>query len=356
MRQNAFARIPERILSWYDLHQRDLPWRHTRDPYFIWVAEVMLQQTQVETVIPYYRRFLSRFPTIQSLAKATLQEVLKTWENMGYYARARHLHRASREIMKEMRGEIPRSWDELIRLPGVGSYTASAILSFAFGERVPTVDSNVKRVIARLFCVQDPINKSRAKERINRLAAQLIPKENPDRFNQGIMELGAILCIPRTPSCPTCPVQGECSALERELQTKLPVTGKRKTVPHKTGTAALIRGDQGRLLIVQRPINGLLGGLWKFPGGFTGPGEGMEEGLRRSVREELGVEIGLLGPFTSVKHAYTHFRMTLQVFLCVLRSGKPKALGCSRWQWVEPQKLAPFPFSRADQKIMEAFE
>jgi A/G-specific adenine glycosylase len=214
----ALSPISDRILSWYARHKRDLPWRKTRNPYFIWVSEVMLQQTQVDTVIPYYQRFLKQFPTIEALAKASLQEVLKAWENMGYYARARHLHAAAREVVNRMGGKIPKTWDELIGLPGIGTYTASAILSFAFDKRFPTVDGNARRVLCRLHAIQEPIDESRTQKKIHELAAKMIPSEDPASFNHGIMELGATICKPQRPLCNVCPVQDLCLAFQQGLQ------------------------------------------------------------------------------------------------------------------------------------------
>ncbi|MGD8229319.1 MAG: A/G-specific adenine glycosylase [Desulfobacteraceae bacterium] len=345
--------IADRILSWYARGKRDLPWRNTRNPYFIWVSEVMLQQTQVDTVIPYYERFLKQFPTVETLAKASLQEVLKAWENMGYYARARHLHAAAREIVERMSGEIPNTWNELIRLPGIGTYTASAILSFAFDRRFPTVDGNARRVLCRLFAIQEPIDKSNTQREIHALATKIIPSEDPANFNHGIMELGATICRPRSPLCKTCPVGDLCLAFQKGLQEALPIMRERKPLSHKDMTAAVIRDKRGRLLIVRRPDQGLLGGLWKFPGGVRGPDESLQQGLRKRVREELGIGIKVREALTSVDHAYTHFRITLHAFQCERRNGKPRAIGCDEYQWVRTDRLDDFPFSRADRKVIE---
>ena len=346
--------IAERILSWYARHRRDLPWRRTQNPYFIWISEVMLQQTQVETVIPYYDRFLSKFPTVGALAEAPLQEVLKAWENLGYYARARHLHAAAKEIVARMGGDIPRTCDDLVRLPGIGSYTASAVLSIAFGERVPAVDGNVRRVLSRLYSIQEPLDLGGTQRRIHALANAMVPSKEPGHFNQGIMELGATICRPRSPSCGVCPVHELCTAFQEGLQESLPVTGKRRPLPHKEMTAAVVGDRRGRLLIVQRPEKGLLGGLWKFPGGKRNTEETLEAALRRSVFEEVGIGVRIAERVTSVEHAYTHFRITLHGFRCSWRRGKPKALGCSHWKWVGMHGLSNFPFSKADRKVISA--
>ena len=340
------------ILRWYRRHQRDLPWRRTRDPYSIWVSEIMLQQTQVETVIPYYERFLAKFPTAESLAEASLQDVLKVWENMGYYSRARHLHLAAREIMAHWGGKIPKTQKELLSLSGIGSYTAAAILSFAFGQSVPTVDGNVRRVICRLFLIHEPIDRSRTQRRVYELAAELVPKNDASLFNQGLMDLGATICTPRHPSCDLCPLESLCMAKEQGLQETLPITRKRPPLPHKEMTAGIIVNKQGRVLIVQRPHAGLLGGLWKFPGGERMPDVTLENALRRSVREELGIRVKIKERLTSVKHAYTHFRVTFHAFQCAINGGRPRALGCRRWRWSTLSGLSDFPFSRVERKII----
>ena len=344
--------IAELILAWYARHQRDLPWRKTLDPYHIWVSEVMLQQTQVETVIPYYRRFLSYFPTVQALASASLPEVLKVWENMGYYARARNLHAAAKEIMKRFQGEIPQTWNDLTALPGIGDYTAGAILSVAFGQAAAAVDGNVRRVLCRLFAVETPLHESQTQQHLWDLAWELIPIKRAGRFNQGLMDLGATVCMSKKPACGLCPIQDCCRAYERRLQDVLPVTRKRSPIPHRQVTAGLIWNDCGQLLIARRPDQGLLGGLWKFPGGEQNPGESLPKCLCRHVREELGVQVRVGGPITSVNHAYTHFRITLHAFHCAHRAGEPQPLSCVDWRWTTFGRLKDFAFSKADRKII----
>lgn len=348
------ASISELVLRWYAEHQRDLPWRRTKNPYFIWVSEIMLQQTQVDTVLPYYKRFLSTFPTVQALADASLQEVLKVWENLGYYSRARHLHLAAKEIAARWGGHIPDTEETLLSLPGIGGYTAAAILSFAFGQKVATVDGNVRRVISRLFAIQEPLDQAHTLRRIAQLAEELVPKAHASPFNQGLMDLGATVCTPKNPSCTICPLQALCLAKKQGLEEMLPVRNKRSPLAHKDVTAGLIQDKRGRLLIVQRPPSGLLGGLWKFPGGAREPRESLENALKRTVREELGIRVDIQKALTAVKHAYTHFRITLHAYQCRLNGGRPKALGCQAWQWTPPSDLARFPFSKADRKIMEA--
>ena len=344
--------ITARILTWYKRNRRHLPWRTTKNPYHIWVSEIMLQQTQVETVIPYYQRFLARFPTVETLAGASLQDVLKTWENLGYYARARHLHSAAKEIVARRGGAIPDNETELRRLPGIGAYTAAAILSIAFGRRIPAVDGNVRRVLCRLFAIRDPLEENKTLRRIHELASDLVPTRASSRFNQGIMDLGATVCTPRNPSCALCPVRESCLAFDLGLQDALPVTRKRGPLPHRQITAGVLFDDLGRLLIVRRPIRGLLGGLWKFPGGEKWTGKGLKNSLIQEIQGELGIGVRVEEKIVAVKHAYTHFRITLHAFRCALKKGEPRALKCHSWQWIDPKNLADFPFSHVDRKIM----
>jgi len=352
MKTDTLAPDPKRILpaltGWYDRNRRHLPWRETRDPYAIWISEIMLQQTRVETVIPYFLRFLERFPNADALARAPLGEVLKVWENLGYYTRVRNLHKAAGEIVERFGGKLPGRWEEILRLPGIGRYTAGAILSIAYGRNVPAVDGNVRRVISRLFAIEESVDDAATQVRIEELTGTLIPKRDPGRFNQALMELGAVCCTPKKPSCPTCPLQEVCMAQARDLAHRLPLRGKKKNIPRREGVSAVIRDGDGRLLIVQRPARGFLGSLWKFPGGILNPEEPPEEGLARIARTELGIEIGVGSPLAAVKHAYTHFRITLTAFGCTLREGIPSG---SPWRWAGTGELEALPFSKADRMI-----
>ena len=346
--------VATKILRWYAQHGRDLPWRRTKNPYAIWVSEIMLQQTQVETVLPYYRRFLSRFPTVHSLARASLEEVLKAWENMGYYSRARHLHEAAKVIVKRWKGEIPSSLEGLLQLPGVGPYTAGAVASIACGLSVPAVDGNVQRVLSRLFAFRRPLNHDLTRRQIQKLAQGLIPRRNPGRFNQGLMDLGALICTPRTPSCSACPLSELCLAAKKGCQETLPVKGERRPSLHKSLAAAILTDARGRFLVVQRHPAGLLGGLWKFPGGEMKSDETLQETLLRTVGEELGISVRVGKELLSVGHGYTHFTLTIHVFRCAIRTGKPRALKCRCWQWASSNGLNRLPFSKGDRKIMDA--
>ncbi|MFH1080605.1 MAG: A/G-specific adenine glycosylase [Pseudomonadota bacterium] len=344
--------ISKTLLAWYDRCQRILPWRKHPDPYRVWISEIMLQQTQVDIVIPYYHRFLKRFPDVAALAEAPLDDVLKAWENLGYYARARNLRQTALILVKKFNGKLPDTWEAIITLPGIGNYTAGAILSIAFGKAVPAVDGNVRRVLSRLYAVREPVNQRETQKRLHALAASLIPKTAPGSFNQALMDLGAMICVPKSPACADCPLRIQCKARQFGLQDLLPMPEKKPATPHERVTAAVIFNRQGQVMIVRRPARGLLASLWKFPGSIVKEKELLEEGLTRTVREELGIRIRAGKPLASVNHAYTHFRITLTAFRCFRRSGRPRALACQEWRWASPDDLENLTFSKADRAVI----
>lgn len=344
--------LNRQLLKWYRRSQRSLPWRKTCDPYRIWISEIMLQQTQVDTVIPYYHRFLKAFPTVYSLARAPLQDVLKAWENLGYYSRARNLHSAAKVIVEKFGGQIPDNLEEIKTLQGIGEYTAGAILSIAYGQAVPAVDGNVRRILCRLFAIRKPMDDTREQKQLQKLAASLIPVKHPGDFNQALMDLGATICKAKNPDCPRCPLAELCQARLDELQNVLPITRKAPAIPHRQAAAAVIRNPKGMLLVVQRPTSGLLASLWKLPGGFIKSDEDTENSLRRSVKEELGISIRQGEYLTSVNHTYTHFRIILQAYECRLLKGTPKPLGCQNWRWASKTDLKKLPLSKIDRMIM----
>lgn len=354
MDENQSKSLTTRLLAWYGSHQRDLPWRQTQDPYHIWVAEVMLQQTPVATVIPYYRRFLARFPTLEALASATVGEVLKLWEGLGYYARARHLHAAARKVVSEFEGRLPDTMDGLLSLPGIGLYTAGALLSIAGGQDVPAIDGNGRRVLSRVYAVDEEVTRGRGEHRIRELAESLLPRGRAGDFNQALMDLGAAICTPRAPSCQECPLAEDCEAHRLGQEERFPVRRRRRRSPHYEVTAGVVWNGAGRFLIAQRPPEGLLGGLWEFPGGKREAGETLEACLRRELAEELGIQVIVGAPLTIVRHAYTHFRITLHAFHCRLVDGQPRALGCVDWEWITLDDVERFAFSTADRKIISA--
>lgn len=346
-------KLARKLIRWFEANARDLPWRRRRTPYRVWLSEMMLQQTQVDTVIPYFRRFTKRFPTVRALADAPLDEVLKLWEGLGYYARARNLHRAARIVANEFKGRFPKTVEGLMRLPGVGRYSAGAIASLAFGVDAPALDGNVARVLCRIFAIRRDPRETQARDELWSLAGSLLPKGQAGKFNEALMELGATICTPHAPKCEICPIAAHCEARRRGIQEQLPVKRARKLTPHYEVTAAVIRRN-GRVLIAQRPHDGMLGGLWEFPGGKRETGESLEECLRREIREELRLEIEVGEPVAVVNHAYTHFRITLHAFECRVRSGMARAIGVADFKWVRMSELDRYAFASTDRRIIQA--
>lgn len=342
-----------RLLPWFDANSRDLPWRHHRNPYRVWVSEVMLQQTQVATVIQYYEPFIDRFPTVEALASASLEEVLRVWEGLGYYARARHLHQAARALVRSTGGHLPHRFEELKALPGVGTYTAGAIASIAFGERVPAVDGNARRVLCRLLGIREDITRSATRRKLQLLAGELLPEKDVGRFNEALIELGATVCTPRGPICDRCPMSDLCSANASGEQEALPIRRPRRRVPHYHVAAAVTVRDDGALLVAQRHTGDMLGGLWEFPGGKLKNGESLPDCLARELREELGVEVEVGDLLVVIPHAYTHFRITLHAFWCRVWDGEPHCFECAAFRWVEPEGLDELPMSRVDRKVAQ---
>lgn len=342
------------LLDWYTTSGRDLPWRRSRDPYQIWVSEIMLQQTQVKTVIPYYERWLAAFPTVQALAAADQQQVLKLWQGLGYYARARNLHRAAQVIVEQHQGQFPETFEDAVALPGVGRTTAGGILSAAFNQPVAILDGNVKRVLARLVALPMPPN--RAVKPLWQASEAVLDPKQPRDFNQALMDLGATLCTPKNPACLLCPWRDSCQAYKLNLQSELPMTETRNPLPQKLIGVAVIRNDQGQILIDRRRQDGLLGGLWEFPGGKIEPGETIEECIAREIQEELGIEIEVGDRLITVNHAYTHFRVTLNVHHCRHVSGEPQPIECDEVRWVSLDEIDQYPFPKANVDIIEALK
>ena len=348
----SLAACGERLLAWYADHRRDLPWRHAQDAYAIWVAETMLQHTQVSTVIAYYERFLARFPIVEALAAAPLDDVLKAWEGLGYYARARNLHLAAQQLVRDWDGHLPDSPEILQRLPGVGRYTAAAVASIAFGQDVVALDGNLIRVLCRLFAIDDDPDRPTTRLRLEKLALALIPAGRAGDANQAFMDLGATICTPTQPRCLLCPLRGSCLAQRDGMQDALPIRATRTTRPHRDVTAGVIWVDHDRFLITQRPLDSMLGGLWEFPGGKCLPGESLPACLRREIVEELGMTIEVGELLCAIDHTFTHWHMTLYAFDCRVMSGEPQCLACLDLRWVTLDELDAFAFPVADQKII----
>ena len=311
----------------------------------------MLQQTQVKTVLPYFARWMARFPTVADLAAADQQQVLKAWEGLGYYARARNLHRAAQVIVTQYQGQFPERLEVVLTLPGIGRTTAGGILSAAFNQSLPILDGNVKRVLARLIALD--VCPSRALRQLWDLSETLIDPDQGRDFNQAFMDLGATVCM-RQPICAGCPWQDHCQAYNLGIQSQVPMTETRAPLPHKIIGVAVIWNQVGQILIDRRPQSGLLGGLWEFPGGKVEAGETIPACIAREIQEELGIEIMVGALLVVVDHTYTHFRVTLHVHHCQYVGGEPQLLACDEIRWVTLAELADYPFPKANLQIIAA--
>lgn len=353
--RRLLRRVRRRLLAWYDANRRDLPWRRTSDPYAVWVSETMLQQTRVETVIPYYERFLARFPDVESLASADAEEVYTLWTGLGYYSRARNLQAAARAIVGEHGGRLPREAAALRQLKGVGRYTAGALASIAFDRPEPAVDGNVLRVLARLLGIRDDIARQPVRERFWQLAGELARGPRPGHLNQALMELGATLCRPRAPLCPSCPLEAVCDALRSGDAEKLPIKSK-PSPPRRVEAVAgwLERG--GRVLAVQRPQGGLLGGMWELPGGEI-DGEGTaEEALRRHLARRLGLSVTRTERVGEIEHRFTHRHLTLHVFRCGAVGGRVRRRDLAAHRWLSPAGIARLPHGGPTRKALDLMQ
>ena len=336
------------LLDWFAGRRRDLPWRKNRSLYRVWLAEVMLQQTRVAAAEGYYRRFLKRFPSLASLAAAPLQEVLKVWQGLGYYSRARHFWLACRAVKENRGGRIPTDYAEFRKLPGVGDYTAAAVLSIACGKPLPAVDGNALRVVCRWRGIETDVRRSQTRKAVRAFLQEIIPSAAPGEFNEAMMELGALVCTPKNPVCGECPLQTNCHAYRRGLTAVLPFRSKRPPPPlYQVALAVIVRGR--RLYIQQRPEQGHLGGLWEFPGGKCRAGEKPELAVVRECREELAVEVEVLARLARVGHAYCHFHIVLHVFVCRLRGSAPRPR--QPHAWIRAADLDKYPFPSANHKF-----
>ncbi|HXG11481.1 MAG TPA: A/G-specific adenine glycosylase [Gemmataceae bacterium] len=348
------ASLRRRLRRWYARHRRDLPWRHDRDPYRIWVSEVMLQQTQVATVIPYFQRFLQAFPTLADLAAADEQDVLRLWEGLGYYRRARDLHRAAQQVMAEHNGRFPRDPAQLARLPGMGRYTVAAVLSQAFDRRLPIVEANTQRVLCRLFGRRDDPRRGPARRWLWQIAEALLPpRRGAGEFNQALMELGALVCTPQSPRCSACPLKDHCAARRLGLQDQIPARPAPPEVIEVQEAAAVVRRG-GRVLLVRRPANGRWVGLWEFPHGPLRDDETHEEAAVRLLRELTDIRAEVGPELATIRHGITRYRITLVCFEARYRAGDFCSAFYVEGRWVRPEELAVYPVSVPQRRLTRA--
>jgi A/G-specific adenine glycosylase len=346
--QRAFA---ERLLAWYERHRRDLPWRRTRDPYAIWVSEIMLQQTQVATVIPYYERWMKRFPNVTALAGADDAEVLHAWQGLGYYSRARNLLAGARRVATDHGGVIPERVEALMSLPGIGRYSAGAIASIAYDQPSPIVDGNVVRVLCRVFGLTGDPARAPLKAQLWKLAAELIPRGKAASFNQALMELGATVCTPKQPSCATCPLSARCVARQSGRVLSLPELAKRPEATPVSMVAALVF-RRGRVLVTQvAPDAPRWAGMWQFPNTECRQDESSRAALERALSAVIGGAVDSARCVTSIRHSVTRYRITLDAYLCRLRAPSRETRRKAGVAWVQPEALGELAMPAAHRRL-----
>ena len=346
--------IERRLLTWFRQTKRDLPWRQTYDPYHVWISEIMLQQTQMDRGVEYFRRWIARFPDIAAVAGAEEQEILKLWEGLGYYARARNLHRAAQVLLQDYGGKIPCEYAALRSLPGIGPYTAAAIASIACDRDIPVIDANVARIFARLFDLDEPVKGRKCRERIEQLAGEMLPKGKARIHNQALMDLGGLICTPKKPLCAGCPLAQVCLAVLRGTVADRPVAGSRqKTILIEMATGVL--SHEGRLFIQQRLADDIWGGLWEFPGGLLAEGESPEQAVVREYLEETGFAVEVCGHMTTVIHHYTRYKVVLHCFACRLTGDNhiPQLNAAQACRWIFADELGLFAFPAGHRKFLD---
>ena len=349
-----YQQVSANLLEWFQVKHRKLPWRERYLPYEVWISEIMLQQTQVKTMLPYYTRWMARFPHLAVLAQSMEEELLKYWEGLGYYARVRNIHKAAKILVQEFDSVFPMSYDGLRGLPGIGRYTAGAIMSIAFNADYPVVDGNVARVLARLLDLRTPLRDRVTQKVLWDVAGLLLPKGQARSFNQALMDFGALICTPKHPACPQCPLQALCLGHERGVVSRRPVMSRAKA-SEAVQVAVGILFDAGRVFIQKRPPDGLMPHLWEFPGGKLHPGESPEAALVREFQEELEVGVGALQKVAMIRHNYTTFRVTLHAFTCRLEDAgrQPLVRSAVEGRWVTFAELDHYAFPAANRKLIQ---
>lgn len=344
--------IRENLLHWFAKFGRELPWRRNYSPYEVWISEIMLQQTQIKTMLPYYFRWMERFPDAASVAEASEDEVFRCWEGLGYYARARNLQKTARLLVSEFGGKLPRDFESVRALPGVGPYTAGAIMSFAFNADLPAADANAARIFARLFDISAPANSKEFRDTVWYYASAVLPRGRARDFNQALMDFGSQICLPRDPSCTECPIESCCEARAKGVAVLRPVHGGKKTVTPVVRAIGIAIRD-GKVLVRKRPDTGLMPNLWEFPGGEAEDGERPEQTLERVWSRELGMKIDRLEKLAVIKHTHTTFKVTLYAFFCMIANRTlPDAAPSARW--IALRELGNFAFPAAHRKVIRA--
>lgn len=340
--------VRNRLLDWFRHHRRTMPWRENPTPYYVWLAEVMLQQTQVATVIPYFERFVARFPTIEALASAPIEEVLRYWEGLGYYARAHHLHETAKRVV-QAGGELPKQVDKLRELPGIGAYTAGAIASIAFQQPEPVVDGNVTRVLARLLWLKGNLQRGKAHRALWQIARQMVDPHHPGDFNQALMELGSTVCTPLKPACEQCPLQSLCSAFARGAPTAVPEAVAAKPTQKAVDVSVVVL-HAGSILLAKRPEQGLWAGLWEFPRA-TWRGREELETVAQQALDSVGVQAELGQVLGRVRHAVTYLRIELYGYLCRFVAGTPRSTYYVQIEWVPLDQLTEYALPAPQRRL-----
>lgn len=339
--------ITRLLLSWYQHNKRDLPWRRSKDPYMIWVSEVMLQQTTVATVIPYYERWVKAFPTIADVAKARETKLLKMWQGLGYYNRVRNFHKAAKIVRSEYAGQLPDDPQTLKKLPGFGAYTTAAVLSIAFDQKLTLIDANVRRVAMRLLAIEGK-GSSAIDERIHAFLLKLLPAKKAGDFNQALMELGALICRSKNPLCSLCPLKNDCRAYAKGIQEIIPAV-KKKILTEIDVVVGIFKKDN-KIFMQKRPANGLLAGMWEFPGGKIEKGETAPQALIRELKEELGILVKVGHVLAATKHFYTEFKVSLSAYGCEIQEG---AIDSAQGRWLKSSDLTRYPMPSGTSKIID---
>ncbi|MBC1524430.1 A/G-specific adenine glycosylase [Listeria booriae] len=339
------------LIDWYETNKRILPWRENTEAYRIWVSEIMLQQTKVDTVMPYFDRFMEWFPTMKDFADAPEERILKAWEGLGYYSRVRNLQTAMKTVVYEMNGIVPNDLEGILALKGVGPYTAGAVLSIAYEKAEPAVDGNVMRVISRVLEIDEDIMKQKTRKTFEKALYTLIDPDKPGEFNQGLMEIGALVCTPKKPMCLICPLQSFCEAHQKGEEEKYPVKIKKTKVKKVFLSSVIVKQGEEQFIIEQRPDTGLLANLWQFP---TVPKTDNQEALKLAFLQEYGIELQLESePITHVKHIFSHLVWEVDVFVAQAITTQPSDLKLKTVTKAEMEHLAfPVPY----QKMWQAFQ